>query len=261
IRDRYNGTLSIKVGDILLLKGVKIGGFVELRNEKRFNIGLFPNHNWRGFISAHTYYPLVDIIQTVVFAFSGIEHESAHATMGIVEHTTNPFEMIYDHTYRKMCLNSIYSGIGLRMFDEIQNFNLRSSINFYFLSKNTPELSNSELTNTIGFSGGMNYRYLFKKNINLFISFYERLILKSKAKREGSVYIVNENGVSTVNISYPVINTVNTFSVTFGITMPFFISRKNVDIYFKYLFGNIYGYVDSREKRHIFGGGISFRLI
>ena len=47
----YCGMLHMKAGELISVGIVDLGGFIEVRNEPRFNQGIFPNHNWRGFLS------------------------------------------------------------------------------------------------------------------------------------------------------------------------------------------------------------------
>ena len=109
----YNGTLNIKVGDRTGWKWLSAGGFVEVRNESRFNESVFPNHNWRGFGIIQVKYPVTVKGKPRIFLFTGAEHESAHATMGIVEPTDKAYELIYDQKYRRVIMNAVLAGAAV----------------------------------------------------------------------------------------------------------------------------------------------------
>ena len=255
----YCGTPQLKAGDRLTFGWFDIGGFVEVRNEPQFNRGLFPNHNWRGFLSGTFTYPLIRQMQSTLSLFTGLEHESSHATMGIVEATRDPYAMIYDHAYRKSVMNGLPVGVELSMFDEVQQLVLKGSGAWYFLSKNTPELPGLEAANSGGFALGGEYRYQFGRRLSCFVSFHERFIFRGSEKRNDDIYIAGDNGPVAELRRYPVINQVNAFTVMGGISLPLFEVRRLLDIYVRYLYGNIYGYVDSREKRSVVAAGVTVR--
>jgi hypothetical protein len=255
----YCGTLQLKAGDRLTFGWFDIGGFIEVRNEPQFNRGLFPNHNWRGFLSGTFAYPIIRQMQSSFSLFTGLEHESSHATMGIVEETDDPYAMIYDHAYRKSVMNGLPIGVELSMFDEVQQLVLKGSGAWHFLSKNTPELPGLETANSGGFTLGGEYRYQFGRRLGCFASLHERFVFQGAEKRSGDIYITGDNGPVAERRDYPVINRVNTFTVMGGISLPLFEARRLLDLYLRYLYGNSYGYVDSREKRSIIAAGVTVR--
>lgn len=252
-------TLSVKVGDRFTVGGLDIGGFVETRNEPRFNQGVLPNHNWRGFVSALYSFPLIRDMQFSTILFTGIEHESSHATMGIVEETRDPYAMIYDHKYRKHSMNGIQFGAQLVMFDQVNRLALQGRGIWYLFSRNTPELPGLDLTHSGGVSLGGVYRHLFSRRIGGFVSAHGRLVFRSSAERSAEVYIRDGDGMVLRRLNYPVMNRIGTVNIQTGLTVPLFEARRFFDIYVKYLYGNIYGYVDSRDKRHVVALGLIFR--
>ncbi len=252
----YHGTLQMKAGDLLRFGIVDLGGFVEVRNEPQFNRGLFPNHNWRGFIAGRIVWPLVSEMQTRLLLFSGLEHESAHATMGIVEPTDDPYGMIYDHQYRKYILNALPAGVELIMFDALQRLVLEGRGMWYFLSKNTPELPGLETGNSGGFSLGGEYRYQVMRLLDLFVSVHERFIFRSTEEWSGAVYYRGSGKPLPLQVAWPVINRTNTVTATAGVSFPLFEARRQCDVYIRLLFGNGYGYIDSREKRRCIAAGL-----
>ncbi len=96
----YNGVPNFKVSTAFNIKYFQFGGFIEVRNEKRFNQALLPNHNWRGFAFLNGIFPIVKKGSLI----TGIEHESAHPTMGFHENNYYAYEKIYDNKYRKINL-------------------------------------------------------------------------------------------------------------------------------------------------------------
>ncbi len=253
----YHGTVQLKAGGRIPVKWFDFGGFIEARNERPFNRGAFPNHNWRGFISCTFTYPIIEDLQYSLSFSSSVEHESSHATMGIAEDTKNPYYMIYDNTYRRSMLNGIPLGVELFMFDEVRRFTLKGSTVFYFISKNTPELPGAETANSIGFTLGSEYRRSLGRYIGGFVSFNERFILKGYKCRYGDIFTAGENRPLIKRQIYPVINRVNTFTINAGLTFPLYEARRILDIYIRYLYGNISGYSDSRDRRSMIAFGFT----
>lgn len=254
----YSGTALIKVGDYVNFRFLSAGGFVEIRNEKRFNQKLLPNHNWRGYVFAYGHYNTTDQPDKSVGFSVGFEHESAHPTMGIKEAPSTVFDMIYDDRYRTMVLNSLvcrYSRYSL--FD--QNL-VRFSFDyqFYFQSKNTPELSGDELANGNGLSGGIEYYRIFTSLLSVYASVFDRYIFKGKKKATGTIYMNDTaGGFQNITVSQPVINDMNTISFKTGLVFSLKKISREIELYYTMLYGNIFGFVDSREDRWKIGGGIS----
>ncbi|MBN1575049.1 MAG: hypothetical protein JW913_00750 [Chitinispirillaceae bacterium] len=255
----YGGTLQLKAGDRLTIGWLDIGGFIETRNDPCFNQGLLPNHNWRGVLAGHFSYPLIREMQSSLSLFTGLEHESSHATMGIVESISDPYGMIYDRRYRRSMLNALPVGAELVMYDQVNRLVLRGSGAWYFFSKNTPELPGLETGNSGGVTLGGSYCYLFGKLVSCFVSVHERFIFSGTAERTGDIYIAGDNGSVVERRDYPVINRINTVTVRGGISLPLFESRRLLDVYVRYLYGHCYGYVDSRKKLSIVAAGAMVR--
>ncbi len=245
----FDGALQLKVGDALSMGNATIGGFVEIQNETRFDEGLLPNHRWRGVLSGTVSCVLRDHMQQKLLLFTGLEHESSHATMGIVESTEDPYEMIFDHRYRRCMLNALPLGLSYEAYDRIQRFVIRGYGAWYFLSKNTPELDEKTVGNSGGFAASALYRYQIGKRIGLFFSVHERFLFRGPRLHKGTVY-VDENGeLSAKTLDYPVVNRISTFSIASGVSLPLFRSRRLLSVYLRFLHGNLYGYVDSRDIR------------
>lgn len=252
----YCGTLHLKAGDRFVFKWFEMGGFIEIRNEARFNRGLFPNHNWHGFISGLFTWPAIRRMQLTLEIIGGIEHESSHATMGIVEKTEDPFGMVYDHKYRKSVLNAAPLSVQLEMFDQAQRLILKGGGAWYFLSKNTPELEGLTVAGSGGLMFSGVYRYLFSQRFGCFLSLHERLIFTGAARSEGEVYFAGDNGPEREMRDYPIIRKANTITVQGGVSLPLFQSRRLLDIYIRYLYGHCYGYIDSRDSRSVAAVGM-----
>ena len=103
----YCGVPAVKIGDNVRFGSFSLGGMVEIRNEERFNQGVFPNHNWRGFFFGSYDYQVFAGGGSSGVVTAGFEHESAHPTSGLNEPVSDPYQMIYDGTYRNINLNSI----------------------------------------------------------------------------------------------------------------------------------------------------------
>lgn len=240
-------TTTLLVGDKITYKGITISGLIHIRNEERYNEGLFPNHNWRGVISLR--YSSKYLFEKLPFILTtGFEHESAHPTMGIMGDESSYYYMIYDGNYRRYMLNSVLLSLGKNFTGNNNNLLLLLEYHLYFYSKNSPELLNMATTTGNSFNFGIEYRREFKK-FYLFSSVFNRVILKSKAKANGEVYTSLTN---KEYINYPIINSLNTVKIKVGISLNLKKINRELDIYSSYLNGNIYGFVDSRESRDVF---------
>jgi hypothetical protein len=252
----YSRTLQVKAGNTVSCGVLNIGGFIEARNEPRFNQGLLPNHNWRGFITGTCFYPVIQKMQVSCSLGAGVEHESSHATMGIVEPTERPYDCIYDHAYRKSVMNAVQACTRFEMFDTWNRLLLKGSLSFYFLSKNTPELPGLSTANSGGLTFNALYRHLFTAKMGCFVSLHERSVFQGSKKVRGEVYFYDKE-LNQKMVDYPIINDISAFSCCAGVSLPLFQSRHLCEIYLRYLYGHCYGYIDSREKRNVFSVGVA----
>lgn len=248
----YRGAADVRLGDSFRKDIFSFGGMIDIRNESRFNQKFLPNHNWRGFGFVYMEQPLLNELLSLT---AGVEHESAHPTMGFNDGNDTAYDKVYDSTYRAMNLNSLLlrlnsiSGTGytLIIFGDAQ---------FYFKSKNTPELPENDLTWSEGISCGLEFRYPVCENTELFFSGFNRYVFESREKVKGNIYHDSDSGVETRYEDYPLINAVNTFSLKTGIILKSFIPDRKLAVYCGFLYGNIFGFVDSREKRTVYSLGI-----
>ncbi len=251
----YHGTPSVRIGDDLQFGLFVLGGMIEVRNEERFNQGLFPNHNWRGFFFAGFDCPLFTGGTSSGIITTRFEHESAHPTMGFNEPTDDPYQMIYDGTYRNIDLNSFM----LRYSHTISGsciLRLTCDLRFYFLSRNTPELPYTDKGWSEGISGGAEFTAPLAGPCDFFVSVFDRYIFRGGKEFRGDVYF-SEGGVPVQkNVSYPVINSVNTVSLKSGVTLHDDDPGVKLSVYLSVLCGNIYGFVDSRDNRTQYAAGI-----
>ena len=174
----FAGATIVKLGDYVKLKFLEMGGFIEVRDEKHFNTKFAPNHNWRGFFFLHGAIATTDNPDKKIFLNIGYEHESAHPTMGIKKETTDPYIKIYDGQYRVIDLNSI-----LLRYNRIQLLNqtslaIKFDYQFYFYTKNTPELTKSTRSISNGLSLGLEYSRPINDYLNFYISAFDHYILK-----------------------------------------------------------------------------------
>ena len=243
----YSGVPSAKVGNSFIWRDIFFGGFLESRNESRFNQGVLPNHNWRGYGFLFYEYKFEDFSLGGFSLINGIEHESAHPTMGFNEFNEKAYELIYDDKYRNINLNSISSSIHYEYKNSYLTVKSIANFQYYLFSKNTPELHNTDLGNSFSFSFGVDLIFPLFESRRIFISLFDRYMFKGDDYRIDSIYY-DENGVVIdKNESYPIINSTNTFVVKTGVTFSY--DLYSLSLYGKFLYGNIFGFVDSREKR------------
>ena len=250
----FAGATVVKLGDFVKFKFLETGGFIEVRDEKHFNTKFAPNHNWRGFFFLHSTLTTKDNPDKKIFLNIGYEHESAHPTMGIQpsKTTTDPYVKLYDGQYRVVDLNSLLIRYNRMHFLNQNILSLKFDYQFYFYSKNTPELTNETRSISNGLSLGLEYTRTINDYLNFSIAAFDRYIFKGRKKINGDIY----KGNDTLNIAYPVINEVNTISGKTGVALNLSKIKRQVEIYFSMLYGNIFGFVDSREKRLRVAGGI-----
>jgi hypothetical protein len=250
----YRGTPDARIGDTFSLGKFSSGGMAEIRNEERFNQGALPNHNWRGFVFLYFNQPLINGGNRLDLT-AGFEHESSHPTMGFNDGNDTAYDKIYDGTYRNTNMNSFLlrlsntsgSGYALTFTGDAQ---------FYFFSRNTPELPVNELTWSEGIAGGFEFRYPLSVNTDFFISGFDRYVFQSVKEVRGDIYYDTDSGVETRSEEYPIINNTNTVSARTGLIFNDLIYGRKVSVYCGILYGNIYGFTDSREKRTVYSIGI-----
>jgi hypothetical protein len=250
------GIPSAHVGDVLSFHYILIGGMLETRNEKRFNQGIFPNHDWRGVatIEASLYERRIE--PSLLSVYAGFCHESAHATMGIREPTEKAFDLIYDDVYRRMMLNSINVSGLISNASGKNTFLARVDYNFYFCSKNTPELTGSKLGSSNGVSAGAENRYRLGRNTGCYISLYDRYIVEGSDTDQGYVHVGNDEQLRNILVKYPIIDHVNTVVIKTGFFIVFNESHNEAELYAKVLYGNSYGFIDSRDTRLVISFGL-----
>lgn len=251
----YSGTPAAKIGDLLQWSDISVGGFLQARNEERFHQGALPNHNWRGFAFVQYEWAFSSIgIMSTAFAL-GAEHESAHPSGGFYEDNDEASEMIYDGLYRNINMNSLRISPVLKIGSSL-SVTFRMDYQLYLFSKNTPELHNTALTHGHGLSGGIDSIYPLTQNYALFISAFGRYIFKSREQRTDWIYHDQNGTVVQVYEDYPVINSVRTISLKTGLLVQNIAQGRTLSLFARALWGNPYGFIDSRENRLVLAVGV-----
>jgi len=252
----YFGATAVKIGDYLQIKYLEMGGIVEVRDEKCFNCKFLPNHNWRGFFFIAGNVIIQDLPERKLFISLGYEHESAHPTMGIKKSPVNAFEALYDDIYRNINFNSLlirYNQLHLIGQNVLSG---RFDFQFYFNANNTPELPGNTSSVGHGLSLGLEYRRNINKLISVYLSAFDRFIFNGKKEKKDWIYYNNGNSVTLRETTYPIIKEVNTITAKTGLLLHWNKIKRNIDVYFGVLYGNVFGFVDSRDKRLRISGGI-----
>jgi hypothetical protein len=250
----YRGVSDLRVGDSFSINSLSIGGMIDIRNESRFNQKILPNHNWRGF--ACIYYDLISFIKGDIASITtGLEHESAHPTMGLNEGNDSAYDKIYDGTYRNINLNSFLLRFSYRTGSGY-TVEFTGELQFYFMSRNTPENPVNDLTWSEGISGGAEFRYPASSDFSLYFSVFDRYIFRGKEKVTAEIYYDTASGAEKRTCRYPLMNSMNTVSARAGIIFSNMFNERKLNVYCGVLYGNIYGFVDSREKRTVYSAGI-----
>ncbi len=251
----FSRTPAGKIGDTLHIKSISLGGFIQTRNEARFHQGALPNHNWRGFAFVNYTYSFPEWNSFTPALALGMEHESAHPTGGFYEENDEAYEMIYDGLYRNINMNSIRLSPILRCLF-VGTLDVRLDYQLYLFSKNTPELHNTALTHGHGFSGGIDAVFPLSQDYALFVSAFFRYIFESASHRNDWIYH-NQNGmVVQVYEEYPVINSMRTISLKAGLIFQHIAPGRTISLFTRVLYGNPYGFIDSRENRLVIAAGM-----
>ncbi len=252
----FNGATAIKIGDYLQLKFLETGGFLEVRDEKCFNCKFLPTHNWRGLFFCYANITTENSEDKKIVISLGYEHESAHPTMGIKKTTTNAFEKIYDDVYRNINLNSFMARYSRHhIFGRNLLFG-KFDYQFYFKANNTPELPGNTSSIGHGLSFGVEYIREINTILSLSISVFDRYIFKGQKKKTAMIYFGNGADFEQRETAYPIINGMNTVTAKTSLLFNIPKIKRHIAIYGSILYGNIFGYVDSRDKRHRIACGI-----
>ncbi len=249
------GTGQVKLGDVLKIKGFRAGGMVVVRNEETFNQGWLPNHNWRGFLYMEYRFREGFLKKKGLSIGLGLEHESAHPTMGIREDLENQYQGIYDGSYRRCMLNSAVISASKNWDISSVSAEIMGEYQFYLYSKNTPELLNLTPGYSNGISLGAEVTKSFKKT-RVYISVFDRYVFQGWEDESGEVHKSSDMGIVEDTISYPVINHVNTLTLKTGYEIHVADGARLIGIYASILYGNIFGFVDSRDSRCVFRIGV-----
>ncbi len=253
----FNGATAIKIGDYLQLKFLETGGFLQVRDEKCFNCKFLPTHNWRGFFFCYANLTTEDTEQKKIVISLGYEHESAHPTMGIKKATTNAFEKIYDDVYRNINLNSFTARYSRYHLFERSLVLGKFDYQFYFKANNTPELPGNTSSVGHGLSLGIEYIREINNVLSLSVSVFDRYIFKGQKEKTAMVYFGKGADFEQRQTAYPIINEMNTFSVRTSLLFNIPKIKRHIAVYGSFLYGNIFGFVDSREKRMQGACGVS----
>jgi len=251
----FRGSPAVRVGDRVQIGPFDAGGMVEVRNEERFHQEALPNHNWRGFAFACFSRDLYGGEFFRASITGGYEHESAHPTGGLGSDGGSAHEAIYDGIYRNINLNSLM----VRLAGEAGRrcaLRLSADYQYYFLGRNTPELPGDELGSSHGLSGGVELSLPVADGMKVFVSAFGRRIFQGPDDETGEVYVESGGEVRKSTVSYPLINGVSTVSARCGLSAENLVPHGTVSLCFGILHGNIFGFVDSRERRTVYSIGV-----
>lgn len=252
----WNGTTWIRVGDALRFDALLVGGMVEVRNERRYNQGLLPNHNWRGHaIAAWRLSPKM-LQERGLSLTLGVEHESAHPTMGIEHEPECCWEMVYDGSFRRFLMNSLLLRPAGQWNTGPVSVAAKADYQFYFYSKNTPELATQATGSSHGIGAGLQGR-LPIGSAHMFVSAFDRYLFAGSRRDKGEMPFDQDTAVVVREVSRPVINAMNTLSLRAGCDFALPGGSRLVTLYAGFLHGNIFGFVDSREVRTVWSVGVN----
>jgi len=257
-RVEWHGVSMLKVGDQVNLGDVHVGGFIEVRNDARFNQAALPNHNWRGYANVGFTHNIPVFAHGFIGLPAEFHHESAHGTMGIQGATTEAMEMIYDGQYRNINRNAFASGLDLG-WNNVVAFTLQLRGFEYVRSRNTPESPSLALAYSQGLSVGGEFRYPVQK-VTLIASGFFRHEFQGDRSAEVPIYYDSTGTAVTKMAIYPAMQSTNTFSGLVGVGFPLPNTNRIAMFYAQVINGNPGGFIDSREQVLQFGGGLSLTL-
>ncbi|MFC1586621.1 hypothetical protein ACFL5V_13825, partial [Fibrobacterota bacterium] len=89
-----------------------------------------------------------------------------------------------------------------------------------------------------------------------YASVFNRTVFKGGETRDDGLYVDSSGLAVTRTISYPILSHVNTLSGNTGLQLKLKNPERVISVYGRYLSGNIFGFVDSRDKRSVFAIGL-----
>jgi hypothetical protein len=252
----WSGVAQLSLGDLIAIKGISLGGMVVIRNEARLNQGLLPNHSWRGFVHAGYRIAPAAFTKRELAIVAAFEHESTHPTMGIEEPPHTCYDMVYDGSYRRYLLNSLL--IRIEKSWTLRHFVVMAKIDyqFYFFSKNTPELATQTPAQGNGVSLAAEARVPIRRTY-AFVSVFDRCIARGHATDVGEVHFNSRSGIVGQRVRWPIMAEMNTVVVKAGYAVPIPKLRRTVSVSGSLLYGNVFGFVDSRERRTVWSMGVA----
>jgi hypothetical protein len=255
-RVQWSGVPSLKLGEQWSVQDFRCGGMIEVRNDPRFNQGILPNHNWRGYALVGFEEPIWQMNSVHLKLPLEFHHESAHATMGIQETTVSAFEKIYDGQYRNVNRNVFGTGLNTQL-GEKSHLNIEVRYLRYWKSRNTPEATNSLLSNGHGFSlGGTWSRPVFRKSLSdgrLSLSSFIRKEFEGEQRYSTQLY----SGDTVETTYYAVLQRTYTISAMLSLDAPLKQSKQRIGVFIQALRGNAGGFQDSRENVQTIACGLT----
>jgi hypothetical protein len=82
------------------------------------------------------------------------------------------------------------------------------------------------------------------------------MIFKGKVKSEGNIYFGSGKHLAEKTLKYPVINKTYTISLKAGVNRLIGSTDMNLGIFTHFIYGNPYGFIDSRDKRSVLRVGV-----
>jgi len=255
-RVQWSGTAALKLGELWRIGGFRTGGFIEIRDDSRFNRAILPNHNWRGYALAGYDVPLWVHDSSLFELPIEFHHESAHATMGIEEPTDNAYEKIYDGTYRNVNRNAFCTGLNLRYGKRFRT-TLDLRVLQYWKSRNTPEASNTKLGTgnalTAGSSWSAPLTALTPSSWRLTVSSFVRKEFSGNTRYATQLYV----GDSLLTAPYAVIQNTVSLSGMLALDRALDCTVGEIGLFVQAIYGNAGGFQDSREQIKTFAGGLT----
>lgn len=243
-----------KVGQDFWWQNFWLAGMVDLQNEPDFNQGFFPNHNWKGYASTGYLYSMESPIQ---WGF-GLEHQSAHATMGIVKEKEKLIDYLYDNSYRKYEFNTLSIDLLWSVPGYKGIWKGTHRILYHVIGKNTPELSGLKTTQGWGFDSGIQGEIPLYPQIKLSLAGYYQGIFEGKEKTTTSIIIQKNSQFYDSLVTRPIL--AKTSTLVFATSAIYSLERLKIGIFARFLRGYPLMYWDSRikAKKQDFGVFVDF---
>lgn len=241
----------IKLGYPVDLGSFKLGGLFEVKNEKKFNHRLLPNHLWKGALFGE----YIATGNSPIALSLGALHESAHATMGITKEKEDLTDYLFDDMYRKYERNTANTSMYANIPTYQAQWLFLTRMHYLMKSKNTPEVSGQKTGSGWSYQIGTEARLAPKSPYQVRLSCMYDRTFKGKSTAFTNRYEKDATGIVSRTGDFAIIAPVSSWVWATEVNVP--IGRYELGSFARYIVGHPGGYWDSRFRTKLWQIGFS----